>query len=144
MWIKVIKVARVDLFPRPKQCEPGPFDYPLITFDYGPFDYSFDYSGMGLARAKSRGQRRLQALLLIVHLAGMAKRLIGEAAEAAQLQLQLMSNNIKNRKTISVMTLATRVIERPDLLKKIADPWPYIHVLRQQAAAATGGAGVRV
>ena len=26
MWIKVIKVARVDLFPRPKQCEPGPFD----------------------------------------------------------------------------------------------------------------------
>ena len=99
--------------------------------------------GMGLARAKSRGQQRLQALLLIAHIAVMAKRLIGEAAEAAQLQLQLMSNNIKNRKTISVMTLATRVIERPDLLKQIADAWPYIYALRQQAAAATGGAGVR-
>ena len=100
--------------------------------------------GMGLACTKSRGQRRLQALLLIAHLAEMAKRLIGEAAEAQQLALQLMSNNIRSRKTISVMTLATRVIERPDLLKKIADAWPYIYALRQQAAAATGSAGVRV
>ena len=100
--------------------------------------------GMGLAQAKSRGQRRLQALLLIAHLAGMAKRPIGEAALAQQLELQLTSNNIKNRKTISVMTLATRVIERPDLLKKIADAWPYIYALRQQAAAATGGAVARV
>ena len=100
--------------------------------------------GMGLAQAKSRGKRRLQALLLIAHIAAMAKRLIGEAAAAQQLELQLTSNNIKNRKTISVMTLATRVIERPDLLKKIPDAWPYIYALRQQAAAATGGAGVRV
>ena len=99
---------------------------------------------MGLARAKSRGRQRLQAILLIAHIAAMAKRLIGEAALAQQLELQLMSNNIKNRKTISVMTLATRVIERPDLLKKIADAWPYIYALRQQAAAATGGAELRV
>ena len=100
--------------------------------------------GMGLAQSKSRGQQRLQALLLIAHIAAMAKRLIGEAALAQQLELQLMSNNIKSRKTISVMTLATRVIERPDLLRKIADAWPYIYVLRQQAAAATGGAVARV
>ena len=100
--------------------------------------------GMGLACAKSRGQRRLQALLLIAHLAEMAKRLIGEAAQAQQLELQLMSNNIKNRKTISVMTLATRVIERPDLLRKISDAWPYIYALRQQAAAAIGCTEARV
>jgi hypothetical protein len=100
--------------------------------------------GMGLAQAKSGGKRRLQALLLIAHIAAMAKRLIGEAAQAQQLELQLTSNNIKNRKTISVMTLATRVIERPDLLKKIADAWPYIYALRQQAAAATDSADVRV
>lgn len=100
--------------------------------------------GMGLAQAKSGGKRRLQALLLIAHIAAMAKRLIGEAAVAQQLELQLTSNNIKNRKTISVMTLATRVIERPDLLRKISDPWPYIHVLRQQAAAATTGGAARV
>ena len=97
--------------------------------------------GMGLAQSKSRGRQRLQALLLIAHIAAMAKRLIGEAAEAAQLQLQLMSNNIKSRKTISMMTLATRMIERPDLLKMIADARPCIYALRQQAAAATGGAG---
>ena len=99
---------------------------------------------MGLAQSKSRGRQRLQALLLIAHIAAMAKRLIGEAAEAAQLQLQLMSNNIKSRKTILVMTLATRLIEWPDLLRKIADAWPYIYVLRQQAAAATGRAVARV
>ena len=99
---------------------------------------------MGLACAKSRGQRRLQALLLIAHIAEMAKRLIGEAAEAQQLELQLMSNNIEHRKTISVMTLATRVIETPELLRKISDPWPYIYALRQQAAAATGCAVARV
>ena len=74
----------------------------------------------------------------------MAKRLIGETAQAQQLELQLMSNNIRSRKTISVMTLATRVIERPDLLKNISDAWPYIYALRQQAAAATGCADVRV
>jgi Transposase DDE domain len=100
--------------------------------------------GMGLARSKSRGKRRLEVLLLIAHIAEMAKRLIGEAAQALQLELQLMRNNIKCRKTISVMTLATRVIERPDLLKKIADAWSYIHVLRRQAAAAIGGAVILV
>ena len=83
-------------------------------------------------------------LLLIAHIAAMATRLIGEAALAQQLELQLTSNNIKNRKTISVMTVATRVTERTDLLKKIADVWPYIYALRQQAATATGGAGVRL
>ena len=100
--------------------------------------------GMGLAQSKSRGRQRLQALLLIAHIAAIAKRLIGEAALAQQLELQLTSNNIKNRKTISVMTLATRVIERPDLLRKIANAWPYIYALRQQAAVATGGAVARV
>lgn len=100
--------------------------------------------GIGLASAKCRRQRRLQAPLLIAHLAGMAKRLIGEAAQAQQLELKLMSNNIKNRKTISVMTLATRVVERPDLLRKISNDWPHIYALRQLAAAATGGAGARV
>jgi hypothetical protein len=93
--------------------------------------------GMGLAQAKSRGQRRLQALLLIAHIAEMAKRLIGEAAQAAQLELALMSNNIKNRKTISVMTLATRVIERPDLMRKVTDVWSHMETLRRQANEAS-------
>jgi hypothetical protein len=92
--------------------------------------------GMGLSQSKSRGQQRLQALLLIAHIAQLAKRLIGEAAKAQQLELQLMSNNTKNRNTISVMTLATRVIERPDLLREITDPWSHLQTLRRQTTLA--------
>lgn len=96
--------------------------------------------GMGLSQSRTSGQARLQALLLIAHIAEMAKRLIGEAAKAHQLDLQLMSNNIKTRKTISVMTLATRIIERPDLLRKITDVWSHLMTLRKQAMAAASHA----
>lgn len=92
--------------------------------------------GMGLSQAKSRGQKRLQALLLIAHIAQLAKRLIGEAAKAQQLELELMSNNTKGRNTISVMTLATRVIDRSDLLRKVSDVWGHLQTLRRQATAA--------
>lgn len=61
--------------------------------------------GMGLSQSKSRGQQRLQALLLIAHITQLAKRLIGEAAKAQQLALQLISNNTKKRNTISVSTI---------------------------------------
>ena len=96
--------------------------------------------GMGLSQSKSRSQKRLQALLLIAHIAQLAKRLIGEAAKAQQLELQLMSNNTRNRATISVMTLATRVIERPELLREIDDPWVHLQTLRRQATAAINNA----
>lgn len=96
--------------------------------------------GMGLSQSKSRGQQRLQALLLIAHIAQLAKRLIGEAAKANQLALQLTSNATRNRSTISVMTLATRVIERPDLLREIDAPWKYLRTLRQQAITAVSHA----
>lgn len=92
--------------------------------------------GMGLSQSKSRGQQRLQVLLLIAHIAQLAKRLIGEASKAQQLELQLMSNSTKGRMTISVMTLATRVIDRPDLLRKITNPWKYLQTLRQQVISA--------
>lgn len=89
--------------------------------------------GQGLSQSMSHGQRRLQALLLIAHIAQLAKRLIGEAAKTQQLELQLISNHTRNRNTISVMTLATRVIERPDLLRTIGDPWAELQNLRRQA-----------
>ena len=92
--------------------------------------------GMGLAQSKSHGQRRLQALLCIAHIAGLAKRLIGEAAKAQQMALQLMSTHHKKLNTISVMTLATRVIERPDLLREITRTWTHLQTLRRQAIAA--------
>jgi hypothetical protein len=92
--------------------------------------------GAGLALSRSHGQQRLQALLLIGHIAQMAKRLIGEAAKAAQLHLQLMGTNRKNWAELSVMMLAKRVIDSPELLRKLKTPWSGWHVLRSQVSAA--------
>lgn len=92
--------------------------------------------GAGLALSRSHGQQRLQALLLIGHIAQMAKRLIGEAAKGAQLHLQLMSTNRKDRAELSVMMLAKRVIDSPELLRKLKTPWPGWHALRSQVSAA--------
>jgi hypothetical protein len=92
--------------------------------------------GAGLALSRSQGQQRLQALLLIGHIAQMAKRLIGEAAKSAQLHLQLMSTCRKDRAELSVMILAKRVIESPALLRKLKTPRQGWHVLRSQVSAA--------
>jgi hypothetical protein len=62
--------------------------------------------------------------------------LLFQAAKERQLALQLMSNNTTHRNTISVMTLATRVIERSDLLREITDLWSHLQTLRRQATAA--------
>jgi len=86
---------------------------------------------------RSSGQRRLQALLLIGHIAQLAKRLIGEAAKAAQLHLGLVSTNRKTRPELSIMTLARRVIDSPVLLRKLKDSWPFRHVLRSQVTQAS-------
>jgi hypothetical protein len=94
--------------------------------------------GMGLSATRSEGQRRLQALLLLAHIAQLAKRLIGEAAKAQQLELQFLSNNITKRKTISVMTLAARLIRQFELVKQIKDPWRELQSLRQQASGVLG------
>lgn len=92
--------------------------------------------GAGLSMTRSSGQRRLQALLLIGHIAQLAKRLIGEAAKAAQLHLELVSTNRKTRPELSIMALARRVIDSPVLLRKLKDPWPFRHVLRSQVTEA--------
>ena len=95
--------------------------------------------GQGLTRSLSHGQRRLEALLLIGHIASIAKRLIGEVAKSMQLQLELISRKPAKhhqRAEISVLTLATRVLARPLLMRKIGDPIAYLQRLRSQAIAA--------
>jgi hypothetical protein len=92
--------------------------------------------GMGLRHARSTGVMRLQALLLIAHVAALAKRLIGEAAKAHNLQLQLMSTNRKDRPEISVMTLATRLIAQPVMLRALEDPMSQLQQLRRQVNEA--------
>ena len=92
--------------------------------------------GAGLALSRSHGQQRLQALLLIGHIAQVAKRLIGEAAKSAQLCLQLTGPCRKDRAELLVMMLAKRVIDPPAMLRKLKSPWPGWHGLRSQASAA--------
>ena len=97
--------------------------------------------GQGLTRSLSHGQRRLEALLLIGHIASIAKRLIGEVAKSMQLQLELSSRKQAKhhqRAEISVLTLATRVLARPSLMLKIGDPLAYLQRLRSQAIDAFG------
>ena len=94
--------------------------------------------GLGLTRSLSHGQRRLEALLLIGHIASIAKRLIGEVAKSMQLQLELISRKQAKhhqRPEISVLTLATRVMASHALMRKVGDPLAYLHRLRSQAVA---------
>ncbi len=92
--------------------------------------------GMGLSQGRSAGIQRLQALLLIAHVAQIALRLIGEAAKSRQLDLRLMSTGRADRAEISVITLARRLIAAPELLRQIDDPWCYVHRLRAQVMNA--------
>jgi hypothetical protein len=110
-----------------------------MKIEQGFRDTKNERLGLGLTRSLSHGQRRLEALLLIGHIAGIAKRLIGEVAKSMQLQLELISRKPAKhhqRAEISVLTIATRVIASPALLRKIGDPLAHIHRLRSQAIAA--------
>ncbi len=67
--------------------------------------------GMGLHAARSRSAQRFEMLLLIGHLAAWLLRLIGEGAQQRQMTLQFQSTGRTARREISVMTLASRVVE---------------------------------
>jgi hypothetical protein len=110
-----------------------------MKIEQGFRDTKNERLGLGLTRSLSHGQRRLEALLLIGHITAIAKRLIGEAAKSMQLQLELISRKQARhhkRAEISVMTIATRVIANPALMRRIGDPLAHIHRLRLQATAA--------
>lgn len=92
--------------------------------------------GLGLRLTRSTGVVRLQVLLLIDHIATLARRLIGEAAQSLNLQLQLVSTNRKGRPEISVMTLAARIIASPGLMPPLRSTWHSIARLRQQVTRA--------
>ncbi len=128
-------------WPRPLPCSPSPirFSAEAIVRLYAQRmrieeefrDTKNIVLGAGLSLSRSQRQQRLQALLLIGHIAQMTKRLIGEAAKDAQLHLQLMSTYHRDRAELSVMMLAKRVIDTPALLRKLKAPWPCRHGLRK-------------
>lgn len=67
--------------------------------------------GLGMSASRSRSPSRLEILLLIGHLAAWVLRIIGESAQQRQLQLRFQSTCRTDRKEISVMTLARRLLE---------------------------------
>lgn len=110
-----------------------------MKIEQGFRDTKNERLGLGLTRSRSQGQQRLEALLLIGHVASIAKRLIGEAAKAMQWQLQLVSRKQAkhhNRAELSVLTMATRVIANSALMRRIGNPLAYLQRLREQANAA--------
>lgn len=74
-------------------------------------DTKSERKGMGLSGTRSRSAPRLELLLLIGHLAAWLLRLIGESAQQCQLALRFQSTGRTDRKEISVMTLASRVVQ---------------------------------
>lgn len=81
-------------------------------------------------------RRHLGSLAMHARFIKRLAQLVGEAAKAKQLQLQLTSTCRRDRAELSVMTLAKRVIDSPTLLRKLKDPWPCRHELRSQVSAA--------
>jgi hypothetical protein len=92
--------------------------------------------GLGLEVARSRGRARLEMLLLLAQLASFVQRLIGESAKEQQLELQFMARRRPDRREISVLTLARRILDvAPERLDELA-PWQAMPPLATQARAA--------
>ena len=92
--------------------------------------------GQGLEASRSRGQLRLEMLLLILHLAAIVQRLIGEAAKNQQLELQFAATRRRSRPEISVMTLARRIIRDGQACLRRVLPCLTFSPLTQQARLA--------
>jgi hypothetical protein len=95
--------------------------------------------GQGLDVSRSRSKQRLEILLLIAHMASFVQRLIGESAKQRQFELQFMSTQRADRREISTLTLARRILDTsPHHLRQLL-PWMAIPTLAKQAAYACAG-----
>jgi hypothetical protein len=98
-------------------------------------------TGLGLDVSRSRSDRRFEMLLLIAHLASFAQRLIGESAKERQLELQFMIARRANRREISVLTLARRILDIAPQHLRALRPWRALTTLRTQAELAVTEVG---
>ena len=96
--------------------------------------------GLGFSAARSRSGRRLEILLLIAHLASWLMRVIGECAQACQMQKFFQSVPKLKHKEISVMTLARRVIDGGAFWLRQLHPQNARKILREQATMNSQGA----
>jgi hypothetical protein len=80
-------------------------------------------------------------LLLIAHLGAFVQRLLGEAAEDAQIQLNFIANPHRTRPEISRMTLVRRILDASAQWLNRLKPWDALQNLRKQAINACGFTG---
>ena len=66
--------------------------------------------GAGLSLSRSRSPLRFTILLLIGHLAGLIRRMVGEYAKEKNLEAQYQSTNRKSRPEVSVISLGRRLL----------------------------------
>ena len=102
-------------------------------------DLKNERTGLGLSASRSRSGQRLEILLLIGHLATWVMRLIGECAQQCQMHLHFQSTCRLNRKEISVLTLARRVIDAGSTWIGRLHPKEALTLLRDQAWQACHG-----
>jgi len=102
-------------------------------------DIKNERTGLGLSASRSRSGIRLEVLLLIGHLATWVMRLIGECAQQCQMHLHFQSTSRVDRKEISVLTLARRVIDAGSIWIGRLHPKESIILLRDQAQHACHG-----
>lgn len=105
-------------------------------------DIKSEHYGLGLHAAHSRSGARFEMLFLIGHLAAWVLRLIGECAQQAQLQLRFQVIARIDRKEISVITLARRLLDSGDRWLRHINIREGIPLLRQQAIRASTGATI--
>jgi hypothetical protein len=91
--------------------------------------------GLGLETARARSGVRFELRLLLAHLASFVQRLIGERAKEQQPALQCMARRRADRREVSVLTLARRILDvAPRRVRELA-PWRALAPLAAQAPA---------
>ena len=72
-------------------------------------------NGWALSDVRSRSVQRIEMLLLCAAIADLALRIVGTAAEAAQLHFEYQANTVADRRVLSLFALAKLVLERSQL-----------------------------
>ncbi len=71
--------------------------------------------GLGLSVSRSRSSRRFDMLLLLIHLALFVFYCIGEYGWQTDIEKRFQSTNRKNKREISILTLAKRMLRQSEL-----------------------------
>ncbi len=83
-----------------------------MQIEEGFRDLKSERFGLGLSACRSKQRQRWGVLLLIATLALFILRLIGEVAQARQLQFQFQSNTRRSRAVLSAISLALQIVRR--------------------------------